>query len=377
MEKLRIMSVFGTRPEAIKMAPLVKELEKREEIESIVCVTAQHREMLEGALAAFGVTPDYRLFVMREGQSLTSLTARVLEGVDGVLGLARPSLVLVHGDTTTALGAALAAFYRQIPVGHVEAGLRTYRMDAPFPEELNRRGVGLVADLHFAPTEGARRTLLREGVAEGAVFVTGNTVVDALKNTVKKDFSHPLCSFFEEGFAVLLTVHRRESLGAPLEGILRAVRRVAESRPNLRIICPAHKNPLVEGVVRHVLGGCQNIRITDPLGVVEFHNLLARCHLVLTDSGGIQEEAAALSKPTLVLRDTTERPEGVASGSLRLVGTEESLVASAFSALLDDPEALAQMASAPNPYGDGNACRRIAKILESSSFFDEQENFKF
>ena len=358
-----VLTVFGTRPEAIKMCPLVKELRRRGHGTS-VCVTGQHREMLEGALAAFGVTPDYRLSVMREGQGLAALTGRVLTGVDGVLEAAHPHLVLVHGDTTTALGAALAAFYRQIPVGHVEAGLRTYRMDAPFPEELNRRGVGLVADLHFAPTEGARRNLLREGIAEDAVFVTGNTVVDALKATVKKDFSHPLCSFLEEGFAVLLTVHRRESLGAPLEGILRAVRQVAKSRPHLRILCPAHKNPLVEGAVRRVLGGCQNVRVTEPLGVVEFHNLLARCRLVLTDSGGIQEEATAMGVPTLVLRDTTERPEGVETGCLRLVGTKEQAVARAFADLLDDPDVLARMASSPNPYGDGHACRRIVDILE-------------
>ena len=331
--------------------------------------------MLTGVLDAFHIVPDYRLSVMREGQGLAALTGRVLAEVDGVLEAARPDLVLVHGDTTTALGAALAAFYRQIPVGHVEAGLRTYQMRAPFPEEFNRRGVGLVANLHFAPTEGARRNLLREGVAEDSVFVTGNTVVDALKTTVKKDFSHPLLSFLEEGFAVLLTTHRRESLGPPLEGILRAVRRVAESRPFLRILCPAHKNPLVEGAVRRALGGCRNVRITEPLGVVEFHNLLARCRLVLTDSGGIQEEAAAMGKPTLVLRNTTERPEGVESGCLCLVGTKEQAIITTFTALLDDPDALARMASSPNPYGDGLACLRIADVLEAFPFL--RKDYKF
>lgn len=363
-----ILIVFGTRPEAIKMCPLWHELRRRTGLATSVCVTGQHRGMLDGVLSAFSVVPDYDLAVMREGQTPSGVTQRVLSGLERVLDEMRPHVVLVHGDTTTAFAAALSAFYRRIPVGHVEAGLRTYDLSSPFPEEFNRRAVALTASYHFAPTEGARDNLLREGISPQKVFVTGNTVVDALAATVRRDYSHPLLDWGIGSRLVLLTAHRRENLGAPMEEMLRAIRRAVEKRPDVKVICPVHKNPAAREVARRVLSGCPRIRMTEPLDVVPFHNLLARCYLVLTDSGGIQEEASALGKPVLVLRRTTERPEGVAAGGLRLVGTDGRQVEDAFLRLLDHPDEYRRMTGGINPYGDGNASRRIADVLETGRF---------
>lgn len=359
-----ILVIFGTRPEGIKMCPLVGELKKRRGLATSVAVTGQHRGMLHGVLDAFSVTPDYDLAVMREGQSLSEMTARMLSGLERVLREARPDLVLVHGDTTTAFAASLACFYRRIPVGHVEAGLRTYDLAAPFPEEFNRRAVALTAAHHFAPTEGARDNLLREGIAGAAITVTGNTVVDALGMTVRETYAHPLLDWGRGSRLVLLTAHRRENLGAPMEEAFRAVRRVVERRPDVKVICPVHKNPAVGEVARRVFSDCPRIFLTEPQEVVPFHNLLARCYLVLTDSGGIQEEASALGKPVLVLRSITERPEGLLTGSLRLVGTEGRQVEDAFCRLLDDADEYRRMTECANPYGDGTACRRIADVVE-------------
>lgn len=361
---LKILCVFGTRPEAIKMCPLVRELRKREGLLVRVCVTGQHRELLKDALDAFSVLPDIDLSLMREGQSLASLTAAVLTGVSAYLQSESPDLLLVHGDTATAFASALAAFYLQIPVAHVEAGLRTYDLQSPFPEEWNRRALSLLARYHFAPTERARENLLREGVCEDAVFVTGNTVLDALKSTVSAVYCHPLLARIAGKRLLLLTAHRRENVGAPMQGIFRAVRRVCEQEKDLCVVYPVHPNPAVRKTAEKVFAGCENLLMTEPLGVLDFHNILARCALVLTDSGGVQEEATALKIPTLVLRTHTEREEGVESGALQLVGTDEEKVYESICRLLEDEEERRRMAHAENPFGDGHACERIAGILE-------------
>ena len=358
-----IMLVFGTRPEAIKMCPLVKELKAREGIKTVVCVSGQHREMLDPILRAFRVVPDYDLAVMRKGQTLSDVTGRILHRFGWALDECRPDIVLVHGDTTTAFTAALACFYRQIAVGHVEAGLRTYNLASPYPEEFNRQAIGMLAQYHFAPTEAARQNLLREGKARERIFVTGNTAIDALKTTVRSDFSHPDLIWASEGRLLMVTAHRRENLGEPMRGMFRALRRILEEHPDLRAIYPIHLNPAVRKIAAAELMGCDRIRMIEPLGVVEFHNFLSRSFLVLTDSGGIQEEAPSLGKPVLVMRDTTERPEGVAAGALRLVGTTEQGVYEGLRQLLMDKGAYERMARASNPYGDGFASRRIADIL--------------
>lgn len=359
----RIMLVFGTRPEAIKMAPLARELYGRHGVAVRVCVSGQHQEMLAGALGPFGVTPDYDLALMRERQTLSDITAGVLAGLPPIVEAEAPDAVLVHGDTTTAFAAALACFYRRIPVGHVEAGLRTYDPASPYPEEFNRRAIAAMASWHFAPTAAARENLLREGVAPGQVFLTGNTVVDALRYTVRPDFTHPLLARANGRRLLLLTAHRRESQGKTLRGMLRAVRRAIEERPDVFLICPVHKNPAVRQTVREMLAGCGQVCLAEPLGVVEWHNLMARATLILTDSGGMQEEAVALGVPALVLRDRTERPEGVAAGGLRLTGTGEAAVYQGLATLLDNHAALAAMRAAQSPYGDGTAARRIADAL--------------
>lgn len=363
----KVMLVFGTRPEAIKMCPLVAELRRREGLSVTVCVTGQHRQMLDGVLDTFSVVPDFDLSIMREGQSLFDVTRAVLGGMERVLSAARPDVVLVHGDTATAFATALACFYLRIPVGHVEAGLRTYDLAAPFPEEFDRRAVSIIAAYHFAPTAWARDNLLREGVPAASVFVTGNTGIDALAFTVREGYSHPLLSWSGGRRLILLTAHRRENLGEPMAGMFRAVRRVVEACSDIAVVCPVHRNPAVRRVTEAVLGGCPQIRLTEPQDVSDFHNLLARCYLVITDSGGIQEEAAALRKPVLVMRETTERPEGLHAGVLRLVGREEGHIAAEFRRLLDDPTTYRAMANAPNPYGDGTASRRIADILEQKA----------
>lgn len=361
-----VLCIFGTRPEAIKMCPLVLELGKRRCFRTLVCVTGQHREMLHSVLSTFGVVPDFAFSVMKEGQSLSGLTARILLGVEGVLRETSPDLVLVHGDTATAHAAALAAFFAHIPVGHVEAGLRTYDIRAPYPEEFNRRAISLLAKYHFAPTPHARRNLLGEGVSPDGIFVTGNTAIDALSATVREDYTHPELSWAEGSRLILITAHRRENLGEPMHNMFRAIRRILEEVPDVKAIYPIHKNPAVRRAAEEELGGCDRLRIIEPLDVLDFHNFLAKSHLILTDSGGIQEEAPSLGKPVLVMREETERPEGVAAGTLRPVGTEEEVIYREARRLLTDGEAYGAMAKKRNPYGDGTASRQIADILEKS-----------
>lgn len=359
-----IMLVFGTRPEAIKMCPLIQELRTRKDIRTLCCVTGQHRQMLDQVLSAFRVTPDYDLAIMKDGQTLFDVTTRVMEELKNVLAEAKPDLVLVHGDTTTTFAAALTCFYMQIPVGHVEAGLRTYQLDSPFPEEFNRHAVGVVAKYHFAPTEQARQNLLRENKKPETIFVTGNTAIDALKTTVRADYQNPELEWAKGSRLILLTAHRRENLGEPMRAIFRAVRRIVDEVPDVKVLYPVHMNPTIRALAQENLGGDERIRLIPPMDVVDFHNMLARSDLVMTDSGGIQEEAPSLGKPVLVLRDTTERPEGVAAGTLKLVGTDEEAIYREAKRLLTDEAAYHRMSVASNPYGDGQACRRIADILE-------------
>ena len=360
----KIMLVFGTRPEAIKMCPLVLELKQREWCDTIVCVTGQHREMLDSVLQAFGVTPDHDLSIMDSNQTLFDITQKVMSGIRDVLETERPDVVLVHGDTTTTFAAAVASFYMGVPVGHVEAGLRTYNIRSPFPEEFNRQAVDIITDFNFAPTETSRENLLREGKRPETIFVTGNTGIDALKTTVRKDFTHPELEWASGSRLVMLTAHRRENLGGPMARIFRAIRRVADEFPDIKVIYPVHMNPLVVKAAENEFGGHPRIRLIEPLDVLAFHNFLARSYIILTDSGGIQEEAPSLGKPVLVLRDTTERPEGVEAGTLKLVGTDEENVYSGFKSLITDTALYNAMSKASNPYGDGFASRRIADILE-------------
>ena len=368
MAEIRVLSVFGTRPEAIKMSPLALELARREHIDPQVCVTAQHREMLDGVLSVFGVAPDYDLDIMRPGQTLADITSRVLSGLGGVFESARPDLVLVHGDTTTTFAAALAAFYAKIPCGHVEAGLRTFDRWSPYPEEMNRRLAGQLCTLHFAPTARNAENLRREGV-EGGVFVTGNTVIDALAYTARGEgFSSPQLREldFSGRRVIALTCHRRENYGRPMENIFAAVREIAERHPEVLIVYPVHLSPAVRECAARLLGGVANIALIEPLDAVDMHRLMARSYLVMTDSGGIQEEAPALGKPVLVLRRETERPEAVEAGTVALAGTETADIVRLAETLLADGAAYARMAHAVNPYGDGHACRRIADAIEYS-----------
>ena len=364
---VRVMTVFGTRPEAIKMAPLVQELARRPGIESLCCVTAQHREMLDSVLHIFDLTPDYDLNIMQPRQTLSTITSKCLLGMEGVLEQARPDLVLVHGDTSTTFAGALAAFYHQIPVGHVEAGLRTWDRYSPFPEEMNRTMVGDLAELHFCPTRANRDNLAREGITEG-VFITGNTVIDALGTTVRRDFTFttPLLNTldYENRRVILVTCHRRENYGEPMAQIMTALRRLADDFPQVDLVYPVHLSPVVREAAARYLSGHERIHLIDPLDVAEMHNLMGRCYFVMTDSGGLQEEAPALGKPVLVLRRETERPEAVAAGTARLAGTEEQQVYEMAARLLEDPSAYAEMAHAVNPYGDGHACARIADAIE-------------
>ena len=367
MKKIRVMSIFGTRPEAIKMAPLVKELERREAIESLCCVTAQHRQMLDSVLDIFRITPDFDLNIMEPGQTLSTITTKCLLGLEKVFQEAKPHLVLVHGDTTTAFSAALAAFYGQIKVGHVEAGLRTYDKYSPFPEEMNRTLVGDLCDLHFSPTAANRDNLRREGITKG-VFLTGNTVIDAMSTTVRPNFCFPtriLNDLDYEGKTVIaVTCHRRENYGEPMKNIMTALRRLVETYPQAELVYPVHLSPVVREAAGKYLGGHDRIHLIDPVDVEEMHNLMARCKFVMTDSGGLQEEAPALGKPVLVLRRETERPEAVEAGTVKLAGTDEETIFSLGSQLITDPTAYDAMAHAVNPYGDGRACRRIADAIE-------------
>lgn len=362
----KILLVFGTRPEAIKMCPLVNELKGRPNMETIVCVTGQHRQMLDQVLEAFQVTPDYDLSIMKEKQTLFDITAGILDRIRTILERVRPDVVLVHGDTSTTFATALACFYLQIPVGHVEAGLRTYNIHSPYPEEFNRQAVGIISQYHFAPTEQSRQNLLREGKRAECIYVTGNTAIDALKSTVRADYSHPELTWAADSRLILITAHRRENLGEPMRHMFRAIRRVMDEHPHVKAIYPIHMNPLVRQTADEILGDDDRIHIIEPLDVLDFHNFLARSYLVLTDSGGIQEEAPSLGKPVLVMRDTTERPEGVAAGTLKLVGTDEETIYRSFRLLLEDAAEYEKMSRASNPYGDGFACKRIADILASA-----------
>lgn len=361
----KIMLVFGTRPEAIKMCPLVNELKKRKTIKTIVCVTGQHRQMLEQVLKAFNVNPDYDLSIMKEKQTLFDITAGILEKIKNVLENEKPDTVLVHGDTTTTFAAALACFYLQIPVGHVEAGLRTYNIYSPYPEEFNRQAVGIVAKYNFAPTELSKQNLLNEGKNPESIYITGNTAIDALKTTVKEDYTSEHLEWAKGSRLIMITAHRRENLGEPMHHMFRAIRRIIDEHPDVKAIYPIHMNPVVRQAAEEELGGCENIRIIEPLDVLDFHNYLARSYLILTDSGGIQEEAPSLGKPVLVMRDTTERPEGIAAGTLKLVGTNEDIIYRNFKDLLENQSSYDAMSKASNPYGDGFACKRIADILEA------------
>lgn len=360
-----IMTVFGTRPEAIKMCPLIRALREREEILVRVLVTGQHRELLDEVLNTFGVIPDYDLALMREGQDLFDLTEGILHGMRSVFLKEKPDLVLVHGDTTTAFSAALSAFYLGIPVGHVEAGLRTYDLSSPFPEEWNRRAVSVLARYHFAPTKRAEENLLREGVARDHVFVTGNTGIDALRFTVREDFAHPYLSWAGKDRLILLTAHRRENQGEPMRAMLRGIRRIAQEYGDVRILYAVHPSPAVRSVAERELAGCDRILLVDPLDPICFHNLLARCYVCVTDSGGIQEEAVSLGKPVLILRDRTERPEGIAAGGSRLIGRSEGSVYRGIRDLLETPALYFAMSLRDSPYGDGHASERIAELLEN------------
>lgn len=361
------MLVFGTRPEAIKMCPLVNELKRRSGIRTLVCVTGQHRQMLDQVLEAFAVVPDYDLSIMKERQTLFDVTTSILNRIREVLESEHPDVVLVHGDTSTTFVTALACFYLQIPVGHVEAGLRTYNIYSPYPEEFNRQAVSIISSWHFAPTELSKQNLLKEGKAEDTIYVTGNTAIDALKTTVRKDYTHPELTWAAGSRLILITAHRRENLGEPMKHMFRAIRRVCDEHPDIKAIYPIHMNPAVRETADAILGGDERIRIIEPLDVLDFHNFLARSYLVLTDSGGIQEEAPSLGKPVLVMRDTTERPEGIRAGTLKLTGTDEEVIYENFRLLLEEPAEYEKMSTASNPYGDGFASRRIADILEGKA----------
>ncbi len=360
----KVMVVFGTRPEAIKMCPLVKELKARQNLDVTLCVTGQHRQMLDQVLEAFDVHPDYDLSIMKDKQTLFDVTVNILERIKSVLEEVRPDVVLVHGDTSTTFVTALACYYMQIPVGHVEAGLRTYNIYSPYPEEFNRQAVSIIAKFNFSPTELSRQNLLREGKDESTIYVTGNTAIDALKTTVKEDYTHPELEWADGKRLIIITAHRRENLGEPMHHMFRAIRRIIDEHPDVCAIYPIHMNPVVREAAEEELGDCDRVHIIEPLDVLDFHNFIARSYMILTDSGGIQEEAPSLGKPVLVMRDTTERPEGIAAGTLKLVGTNEEVIYSAFKKLLEDKNEYDKMSHASNPYGDGHACERIADILE-------------
>ena len=360
----KIMLVFGTRPEAIKMCPLVNELKSRSCFKTIVCVTGQHRQMLDQVLEAFNVVPDYDLSIMKDRQTLFDVTTNILNKIKEVLEKEKPDIVLVHGDTSTTFVTALACFYLQIPVGHVEAGLRTYDIYSPFPEEFNRQAVSIISKFNFAPTELSKNNLIKEGKKEENIYVTGNTAIDALKTTVRKDYHHEMLDWAKGSRLIVLTAHRRENLGEPLHHMFRAIRRIVDEFEDVKVIYPIHMNPAVREVANEILGDDERIRIIEPLEVLDFHNFLANSYMILTDSGGIQEEAPSLGKPVLVMRDTTERPEGIKAGTLKLVGTNEETIYNEFKKLLIDKNEYEKMSNASNPYGDGFACKKIADILE-------------
>lgn len=360
---IKVMTIFGTRPEAIKMAPLVKELDSREEIESIVCVTAQHREMLDQVLEVFDIKPNYDLNVMKQDQTLSEITSRVLMGLEDVIKKEKPNIILVHGDTTTTFAGALAAFYNGVDIGHVEAGLRTWNKYSPFPEEMNRQMVDRMSDMYFAPTEVSKNNLLSENISEDKIYVTGNTAIDAMKTTVKDDYNNEIFDWAGEDKLILLTAHRRENLGDPMRNIFKAVRRIVNEYPDIKVVYPIHLNPKVREVANEVFNGMDRVRLIEPLEVFDFHNFINKSYIILTDSGGIQEEAPSLGKPVLVLRDTTERPEGIDAGTLKLVGTSEEVIYNETKKLLDDKEEYNKMSKASNPYGDGFASKYIVDAI--------------
>ena len=359
MGKIKVMTVFGTRPEAIKMAPLVKELKSREEIECIVCVTAQHRQMLDQVLEVFDIKPDYDLNIMQVGQTLSDITSRALTGLEKVIKEVKPNIVLVHGDTTTTFAGALAAYYNQVDIGHVEAGLRTWNKYSPFPEEMNRQMVGVMADMHFAPTENSKNSLLKENKKPETIYVTGNTAIDALATTVKKDYYNPVFDWVGNDRMILLTAHRRENIGDSMRSIFKAVKRIVTEFPDVKVVYPIHKNPVVREIANEIFGDCDKVKLIEPLEVFDFHNFMNKSYIILTDSGGVQEEAPALGKPVLVLRNTTERPEGIEAGTLKLTGTDEETIYEETKKLLTSKEEYEEMSKASNPYGDGHASERI------------------
>ena len=364
MKKIKVMSIFGTRPEAIKMAPLVKELEKRKEIESIVCVTAQHREMLDQVLETFNIKPDFDLNIMKQGQTLADVTTRALNGLEEIIKNEQPNIVLVHGDTTTTFAGALAAFYNQVAIGHVEAGLRTYDKYSPFPEEMNRQMVDCMTDMYFAPTDISKGNLLNQNIDEDKIYVTGNTAIDAMATTVKEDYTHPELDWIKDNERmILLTAHRRENLGDPMRHIFKGIKRIVDEFPDVKVIYPIHLNPKVREVAKEIFNDCDRVKLIEPLEVFDFHNFQNKSYIILTDSGGIQEEAPSLGKPVLVLRDTTERPEGIKAGTLKLVGTDEDIIYKETKKLLEDEKAYAKMSKASNPYGDGFASKRITDAI--------------
>ena len=368
---IKVMSIFGTRPEAIKMAPLVKELEKRENIESIVCVTAQHREMLDQVLETFAIKPDYDLNIMKQGQTLGDVTTRALTGLEEVIKEARPDIVLVHGDTTTTFAGALAAFYNQVAIGHVEAGLRTDNKYSPYPEEMNRQMVDRLSDMYFAPTEISKNNLLKENIDESKIYITGNTAIDAMSTTVDKNYTHKELEWIKPGERmILLTAHRRENLGEPMRHIFRAIKRIVDEFDDVKVIYPIHMNPKVREVANEVFDGDDKVKLIEPLEVFDFHNFQNKSYIILTDSGGIQEEAPSLGKPVLVLRDTTERPEGISAGTLKLVGTDEDIIYEETKRLLTDSKEYERMSKASNPYGDGHASERIVDAIVE--YFNEK-----
>ena len=360
---IKVMTIFGTRPEAIKMAPLVKELEGRNEIESIVCVTAQHREMLDQVLTVFNIKPNYDLNIMKQGQTLSEITSRVLQGLEEVIKKEKPNIILVHGDTTTTFAGSLAAFYNQVDIGHVEAGLRTWNKYSPFPEEMNRQMVDRMTDMYFAPTEVSRKNLLQENIPKEKIYVTGNTAIDALKTTVKEDYNNEILNWVGKDKLILLTAHRRENLGEPMKHIFRAVKRIVEEYPDVKVVYPIHRNPKVREIANEIFKGIDKVRLIEPLEVIDFHNFQNKSYIILTDSGGIQEEAPSLGKPVLVLRDTTERPEGIAAGTLKLVGTNEEKIYIETKKLLDNKEEYNKMSHASNPYGDGFTSKHIVDAI--------------
>lgn len=360
---IKVMTIFGTRPEAIKMSPLVKELESRKEIESIVCVTAQHREMLDQVLNAFNIKPDFDLNIMKSGQSLAEITSRVLQSLDKVIKEVKPDIVLVHGDTTTTLAASFATFYNQVLLGHVEAGLRTYDKYSPYPEEINRQVTGIISDMHFAPTNISKDNLLKEGKKEDTIYVTGNTAIDALKTTVKNNYSHEILDKIGNDKMILLTAHRRENLGQNMRSMFSAIKRIVDEFDDVQVVYPIHLNPLVRNTANEIFGDCNKIYLIEPLDVLDFHNFLNKSYIIMTDSGGIQEEAPSLGKPVLVLRNTTERPEGIAAGTLKLAGVCEENIYSLTKQLLTDKKLYDSMSKASNPYGDGNASKYIVDAI--------------